>query len=446
MKRAPADRKDSGRARQLGLLVGITSMDNTEMSVTSVMFPALRSALGLPLAALGWLVALAKLVGVVCGPLWVVVAQRHGRKKVLAGCAGLWGVWTIGTGFVQDYTQLVIMCTIAAAGVAGGGPLVNVILSDLYDDASRGRAAGYLYGCIALFTAVLGPLLGQLSRFEDGWRYGFFAGGALQILFGILILLFLRDPGVGASEPELDRAAASERQQTPLTWGRIRELLAIRTFVLILLQRLTTGQFVLLSFGVVFLTDVYGFSNAQASLTVLPTALAFFVGTVVGGMLTDRIHRRHPNAGRIAVFQTGMISYAVIAFFGTQFDWGSIVVFAWFFALMAFIQGFNPGINRPLLSAVTPPELRGAGFALMLSAESVGWALTTLGVGYLGDVVGLRTAFLWLLVLLTLGNGLLISLFYRPYVRDAAAVRTERARRAPSVVGLQGLPGESREY
>ncbi|MFE7559188.1 MFS transporter [Kitasatospora sp. NPDC057500] len=419
------------RGRQLGLLVGISSMDNTEMSVTSVMFPALRAALGLPLAALGVLVAVSKLVGVVTGPLWVLVAQRYSRRTVLAACSGLWGVWTIATGFVQNYPQLIVMSVIAAAGVAGGGPLVNAILSDLYDDASRGRAAGYLYGFIALFTAVVGPLMGQLSRFEDGWRYGFFAGGTLQICFGVLILLFLRDPGVGASEPGLAPGSDSKAPgAAPLTWRRFRELLRIRTFVLVLVQRLTTGQFILLSFGVVFLTEVHGYSNAEASLVVLPMALAFFVGTLVGGVVTDRVHRRHPDAGRIAVFQTALIAWALLAWVATQVAWGSITLFAVFFSLLTFISGFNPGVNRPLVSSVTPPELRGAAYALMLSAESVGWALSTVGVGYLGDLVGLKTAFLWLLVLMTLANGLFISLFYRPYVRDTAAVRAELARRS----------------
>ena len=73
--------------------------------------------------------------------------------------------------------------------------------------------------------------------------------------------------------------------------------------------------------------------------------------------------------------------------------------------------------------AVTRPELRSAAFALMLSAESAGWALNTLVVGYLSDAIGLRAAVLWLVVLLCLANGLFMTALYRPYARESAALQ-----------------------
>ncbi|WP_371537317.1 MFS transporter [Streptomyces sp. NBC_00466] len=419
-----------GRWRQISLLGGLLSVDNGESSVIPVLFPALRTALGLPLSALGALLSVAKMATVLCGPLWVVVAQRYPRKNVLAVCCGLWGVWTVAAGFAQNYWQLLILITVAAAGIAGGGPLTNALLADLFDDRTRGRAAGYLYGLAILGTGLAGPLLGGLADVKDGWRYGFFAMGGVQIAFGLLALAFLRDPGVGASEPQLAALKARSRSAGALDRRRLRELARNRTLVLLCLQRLTTGQFVLLGFGVTFLVDVRGFSNAQASLTTLPVAVCFCLGTVLGGLTADRVHRRFPRAGRIATMQADVLAYALIAAVATQIPWKSLTVYFVLFGALSCVQGFMPGLNRPCLISAVVPELRSAALSIMLSAEAAGWALTTLLAGYIGDAFGLQAAFLWLAVLLTLANGALIGLLYRPSTRDAATVQQELDRRA----------------
>ncbi|MFE6497134.1 MFS transporter [Streptomyces sp. NPDC057748] len=420
------------RRRQLLLLSAANSADSGEQSVISVMFPAIRAALDLPLAALGVLGATAKLAGVVFGPLWVSIAQRVPRTQVLAACSGLWGVWTIATGFAQNYAQLLVMSTIVAAGIVGGGPLVSGILADLFDDKSRGRAAGFLFGSVALFTGALGPLLGQLSRFADGWRYGFFAVGTMQILVGLAVLRYFKDPGVGAAEPQLAAldATAPTRRPQALNRANIRRLLGIRSFALICVQRLFGSQFILLAFGVVFLVDARGFSNASASLVTLPTAVSYFLGTIGGGVLADRMQRRFPRTGRIAILQTSYLVYAVVAFLTTQIPWSSLAAYAALFSLLGALQGMQPSLNRPLIMSVVPPELRSAAFALFLAIESVAWAALTVFVGQLGDSTGLESAFLWSLVVVILAGGLFASLLYRPYARDLTALQHELDRRA----------------
>ncbi|MEW2485491.1 MFS transporter [Streptomyces sp. NPDC048411] len=421
-----------GRRRQLGLLSAAVGADNGEQNVLVVMFPAMRAALGLPLSALGTLGATAKLAGVFFGPLWVSIAQRVPRTYVLAVCSGLWGVWTIATGFAQNYTQLVVMTTVVAAGAAGCGPLVAGIVGDLFDDTSRGRATGFLFAGVALYSGVLGPLLGQLSSFSDGWRYGFFAVGALQILTGLALLRFLRDPGIGAAEPQLAALDPTDRAQRDRAFDResVRRLMSIRTFPLLCVHRLLGSQFVLLAFGVVFLVEVRGFSNAAASLVTLPTAVSYLVGTLAGGVLADRMQRRFPRAGRIALLQTTYFLYAALAFVTTQIAWSSLPVYAALFSVLGALQGVQPSVNRPLLMSVVPPELRSSAFALFLAVESLGWAAVTFLVGQLGDSIGLEGALLWSLVVIILVGALFASLLYRPYTRDAVALQHELDRRA----------------
>ncbi|MBV2155141.1 MFS transporter [Kitasatospora sp. SUK 42] len=420
------------RWRQLGLLSAAMGTDSGEQSAVSVMFPAMRTALGLPLSALSLLVAVGRLAGVVFGPLWVGLAQRFPRKYVLAVCSGLWGLWTIATGFAQNHGQLLVLFGVAAAGLAGAGPLINGILADLFDDRTRGRAAGVLFGSVALFTALLGPLLGHLSQLDDGWRYGFFILGGLQLLSGLALLLFFEDPGVGAAEPQLASLDAGSRKPRSRAFDRasLRRLAGIRSFPLMCLQRLLSAQFVMVAFGVVFLVDARGFGNSEASLVVFPAALSYLLGTLAGGVLADRVQRRFPRSGRIAVLQAAFLAYGAIAYVATQIAWSHLGIYAFLFSLLGALQGVQPGVNRPVVMAITPPELRSAAFAVFIGIEGVGWAAITLAVGYLGDGIGLQDAFLWVVVVVVLVGGLLATPLYRTYARDVAALQAELDRRA----------------
>ncbi|MFI5718135.1 MFS transporter [Nocardia sp. NPDC051750] len=122
----------------------------------------------------------------------VLVAARVRRKNVLVVFCGLWGVWSAAAGLSQNFAQLLVLYGIAAMGFAAGGPLINGILADLFDDNSRGRASGLLYGGFALLSAISGPLLGQLSRVPDGWRYGFFVSGGLTVVNGLFMSAMYR--------------------------------------------------------------------------------------------------------------------------------------------------------------------------------------------------------------------------------------------------------------
>ncbi|MFD4948709.1 hypothetical protein ACFWNT_40950 [Streptomyces sp. NPDC058409] len=97
-------------------------MDNAESSVTTVLFPLMREAMGLTSSALGTLVAVAKIVKMFAGIPWVLLARRFRRKAVLAVCSGFWGIWIILTAMAGSFTQFVVLCGIAPPGSPGPDP------------------------------------------------------------------------------------------------------------------------------------------------------------------------------------------------------------------------------------------------------------------------------------------------------------------------------------
>ncbi|MFE4512719.1 MFS transporter [Kitasatospora sp. NPDC056783] len=407
-------------------------VDGSEAGLISGLFPVIRQSLGLTLGSLGVLTATGKLVAVVAGPLWAWAAHRWSRKNVLVLATGFWGVWGIAAGFARDFTQLLLLTTILAAGYAAAQPLVPSILGDLFPGPSRGRATGALYGGLALAGSALGPLIGQLSGFEDGWRWGFWTIGTLNVLFGLLLLLFFRDPGRGAAEPQLAGRTGTPAAALPtLDRAALLSLLRIRTFAVLVASRLLSGHLLLGSFAVVYLVDVFGFTTAKAAVVLLPLGLGYVLGTALGGFLSDWADRRSPRHGLPAALQGAQIAFAVLAYLGTQIDYGSIGPHALFFLLMGTTQGVNPGINRPMVLAVVPPELRDAAFTVYVSvAEALAWAAFTLGAGLAGEAFGLRPVFLTVLVGLMLANSLLLTLLHRPWSDDVRRLQRELDRRA----------------
>ncbi|MFJ9953354.1 MFS transporter [Kitasatospora sp. NPDC091207] len=420
-----------GRWAQLSLLGGAMLVDGTEAGLVTGLFPVIRQALDLTLGALGVLTAAGKLIGVLAAPLWVWAARRWSRKSVLVLSTGLWGIWGVAAGFSQNFAELLLFVTVLAAGYAAAQPLVSELLGDLFDSASRGRAVGALYGGLALVGSVLGPLIGQLAGVRDGWRWGLWGVGVLNILFGVVLLLCLRDPGRGAAEhqlADLDQATRGTRAKIDL--ATVASLFRIPSFAILLVSRLLSGHLLLSSFAVVYLVDVFGFTTQRAAVVLMPLGIGYLLGTLSGGFLADWAARRSPRHGLPGALQGAQIAFAVLAFLGTQVHYSGIGTYALLFCLMGVAQGVNPSLNRPMVMAVTPPELRATAFTIYVSVfEAVAWAVFGLGAGFLGQTYGLQPVFLAVLVVLMLANGAFLTLLHLPYANDVQRVQRELDRR-----------------
>ncbi|MFC9434967.1 MFS transporter [Nocardia sp. NPDC057030] len=421
-----------GRWRKLALVVAPLWADNNESSVLSTLAPVIVQAVAAPAGAVGYLTSIGKFISIVFGPLWAWVARRTNRKVAFAVASGLAGIATAATGLAQSYAQLIVLYGVSAAFIAAALPIASEITADLFDDSTRGRANGYTWGAISLLGSVLGPLIGQLSRVPDGWRYGFFAWGAVTVLTAVLLAVFFDDPAVGASE--IAAPTTQQAEDSRITWTKVRQMLRIPTFVLMLVQRLISGHLLIMSFGIVFLVHTYGFTTAVASIVTLPFGIGYLLGTFGGSLATDFLQSRLPRIGRIIVLQFAQFGFGVVALVGTQHDWGGIGIFAGFWAVLGFMQGLNPGVNRPIVAAVVPPEMRGAAFALLLSVfEALAYALFNLAAGLLTDVIGLRGVMLWIPGVLMLVNAAFCTILYRTYPRDVERQRAlviEQARPA----------------
>jgi len=418
------------RWRNLAVLTGVTVVDNTEAGLSTTLFPTIAAALKLQSSHLGLLAALGKLVAVPAGPAWAWLASKIGRRKALVATTFTGGAFGIAAGFSQDFVQLLIFNTLMSAAIIGGSPIANAIIADSFDDSQRGKAAGYFYGFISLISSFIGPLIALFTGLSDGWRYGMWAIGAICIAAGLLVVFFLKDPGVGASEKQLADLSGRETLAPKVTVASVLSLFRIPSFSVMMLSRLLSGHLLIVIFGIQFLVAERHFTNAVAAVVLLPFGLGYFAGTAGGGWLMALLDRVLPDRGRVAYLQGAQVLFAAVAFFATQFNYDNIGIYGIFWALMGFAQGANPPANRPIVAAVVLPELRNQAFAIFLTVfETIGWAVFSLGAGALAASLGIQTVFLWTLVILMLINALVLTALYFCYPHDVAKVRDILERR-----------------
>ncbi|MEU7747552.1 MFS transporter [Nonomuraea sp. NPDC049158] len=411
------------RWRNLAVLSGVSVVDNTEAGLINTVFPTLAAALRLNSGHLGLIAALGKIASVPAGPFWVWLAGRIGRRATLTATTVTGGLFGIAAGFSQNFVQLLICCTLMSAAVIGSSPITMAVIADSFPDEQRARANGIFFGTLQVAGLVLGPVMAAFVGLEDGWRWALWTLGGVCIAAGLLVVALYKDPDIGAAEEQLADLAAEERPKARVTVASVIGLFRIPTYTVMMLSRLLSGHLLIIIFGVQFLVTERGISNSTAILVALPFGIGYSVATLGAGFLLPRIDRLMPSRGRVLVLQLAQILFAVIAFFGTQFRYESIGVYAVFWALLGACQGLNPPVNRPIVAAVVLPELRGQAYAIWLTVfETIAWALFALLAGSFAATIGIQGVFLWVLVILMIVNGLLLSILYVTYPRDTGRV------------------------
>ena len=102
------------------------------------------------------------------------------------------------------------------------------------------------------------------------------------------------DPGRGAAEAELaDVAQARQEEYGLIRWSEVKELFKIKTYSLMLVQRLLSGHLLMLSLGVAYFVDVLGMDASQANLMMMPLFAGVLLGMFIFGFIGDWIHKKN---------------------------------------------------------------------------------------------------------------------------------------------------------
>ncbi len=421
------------KARILGALGFGFFIDSAEDVALPMLFPAVRTALGLNYMALSVIDNIRIIFQTFSGPFWGMAADRFNRKWILVIGTGLWGAWTLLCGLVTTYWQLLVVRVVACIGLGCLYPAAFSMLADVFGPRRRGRAMGTI-SAIGMFGIVAGAFaFGEMLNVpEVGWRWAFISLGAASMLSGLVIAVLVRDPVRGAAEPELEDVITEEAAaRFRFRLADVRELLRLRTVWVNFIQGcfLLTAINALAIFYVTWLVDDRGFSEADAPLFFGGVVIALAIGSVVGGLAGDWADTRWPRYGRTLASQFSIaVSLPAILYLLLQATDPLRILIASVIAAF-FLDGTRRGSKQPMVQNVTRPELRSTAMALTEFVQGAFASVVIIIFGGVADRIGLTRTLLALVGGFWAVALLVTSAYYFVYPAEARRLREEMDRR-----------------
>ncbi len=341
-----------------------------ELGVTDVAEVGLWS--GLTVAAFAIAMAL-------MAPIWGLVADRFGYRRMLQRALFGAGLATALVALVQTPEQLLALRLIQGAS-AGVETAIVTLVSVTVPRRHLPTVLGLLQAAVFLGLA-LGPLLGGAFADQFGLRAAFACTGVILCLTGLLISALVREPErracrveAGVVRPEV---GGRQRLFTP-------EVIAVITLAALARFALTAP----LPLLPLYVQQLVESPDGLATTVGLVLAAAGFASTV-SALLISRLYRwlgLRPILLGCLVLAT--VLTALHAAVGSI--WQLLVLRT---ALGLAQGGIGPAIQA-LLVNVTPPGRRGAAFGLLTTANAAGNGGGPVVVSVIAAAFGLPAVFL----------------------------------------------------
>ena len=353
------------------------------------------------------------------------LADRKHRPRLIALGLLIWSGATAASGLAQDFWQLAFARIFVAFGEATLTPAAVAMLADVFHPRKRSLASGLYYLGVPIgagLSLIIANLLWPIPWI--GWRGCFFGLGLIGLAM-VVVLIMVKDPRRGATDPEplVSKTKESERRSfwSSLieTWGAIRRTPALA---------LTMIGAVIINIGVgatwldsSWLNAERGFSKSGAPIFLgCMLLIGGSIGNVLGGWLGDLLNR-HRNGGRVLAIVVAQIAIAPFAIAYRFLPGDYLIALGAFNCIAAIMVTIMYGPVLATVQELSPIRLRATTIALLMIGLNIFGA--SLGSVIAAWLTGFLNSFTWG-ILITAQAGLLsIPLFllaYRRYESDLA--------------------------
>ena len=332
--------------------------------------------LGLLFASLilgiGLLIIIFTLPGIFLTPVFGVLADRLGRKKVLAPSLFLFGIAGGLCGMTRDFSLLLTFRFLQGVGAASLGSINTTLIGDLFRGKQRVEAMGYNASVLSIAVAGYPFIGGLLASF--GWFYPFYLP-FLALPVGLVLLFRLDNP-----EPKQTQTLVAYLHSAFQSLKSRQAVLYFATSMVVFI--ILYGSY--LTFTPLFLADRFAAGPFQIGLILSSMSLA----TALTSMYAGRLARRF---GEKRLLIVSFLFYA-----------GSLVLLPqilsfWLVVPVIALYGVGQGLNMPalqtLLVGLAPIEYRAAFMSMNGMVLRIGQTLGPLLMGGVYVLGGLSMTF-----------------------------------------------------
>lgn len=336
-----------------------------------------------------------------------LLADKLGVRRTATACITLTGLGTLLFGCAEGATMLFAGRFIVGLGVASSFVCVMKCQSQWFREREFGTLAG-----LCLFVGTIGSVSAQapLGALVSAVSLSgaFYSIGAATLLLALACVLFVRDtPQDLGFAPIVEKTSPAGGSSVSLA-RIIRDpgLLALDIFYFFMGSQLLGFAG---SWSIAYLRDTYALPLQQASTLASVQLVAFMVGSLVIGYLSDRSRRRKP--------------YIVWPFVIVTLTWGILAVGQDALGLscgivLLGVAGFFSGafsVMMTLCKELTPGPATGTAIAVLNTFGFGGIALSTPLYGYflsIAEGTG-NHAYAVIFMAVVTGLGCLTSFFLR---------------------------------
>jgi MFS family permease len=279
----------------LGLCWAGWLFDFYDLMLFSFLLVPIKAQLGVSEGALALLLGASLAATALGGLVFGYLADRVGRRSVLAWTILVYSLGTFLCGFARGPWSLLAFRVITGLGVGGEWATGQTLIAETFPAASRGRYAAIMQtgaplgvACASLVGGLLEPRFEHAFGAAWGWRAAFF----VSVLPALLVVVIRR------AMPESDvwlrrRAAGGGREPDQLgELLRVRALRRMLGLCLVLALCNMSAYWFTYVWLPKYLYERLGLSMARSGAWVLVTQLGGLIGYTSFGWFADRFGRR----------------------------------------------------------------------------------------------------------------------------------------------------------
>ncbi|MBO4670711.1 MAG: MFS transporter [Bacteroidales bacterium] len=416
-------------------------LNQGDRQVFNTVLPAIRDSLNLTDTSVGLIATIFNLFYAIMVPVGGWAGDRFSRKWVVTISILFWSVATMFTGFATSFLWLVVLRSVATGGgEAFFGP-ANYSLLGQYHTDTRARAMSIHQTAYYVGVILAGWLAGLIAD-KMGWMYSFIIFGAAGVVWGVLMIIRLKDPKETDSSPaaqndnchpvaQNDNCHPEELEATkdlrkPGFFDGFKTVFTTPT-ALALTIGFSCFIFVITGYMTwvpAYLQEEFGQNQATAGFnSMFFTYVAAFIGVLLAGTVSDSLAAKNPSL-RMVLQAIGLIGGAVFLFFmgGQSALWVVYLMFAGW----GFFRAFFDGNIYAVLYDVTPERLHAScSSAMIMTGFAVG-AFAPVVLGALKQNLGSLSSTFPILAVIWLAAGIItlaVARFF--YNKDYKKIKDE---------------------
>ncbi|KAI3768067.1 hypothetical protein L2E82_18499 [Cichorium intybus] len=321
---------------------------------------------------LGYLMFMRNFFRGLASPIAGILVLTYDRPTVLAMGTLCWALSTGALGGSRYFSQLALWQAVNGFGLAIVIPSLQSFIADTYSDKVRGTGFGLL-NLVGKVGGIGGGAVATIMAGHEflgvpGWRFAFLMISALSCLIACLVYLFVTDPKrLVNADPDRNELLEGNRDSSSSSiwmesWTAMKGVMKVKTFQIIVLQGLVGS---LPWTAMVFFTlwfQLIGFDHQQVATLFSLFGAGCSFGSLLGGIIADRMSQIYPHSGRIICAQFSAIM-------GIPYTWfllrvipqsvDSYQIYVITLLLMGLTISWNgTAANAPMFAEVVPPKHR----------------------------------------------------------------------------------------